>query len=73
LKTLREDGTGKRKEWERIYDYDVYNDVGDPDIKFSLARPVIGGSKTLPYPRWGRTGRKPAKKGYKLYILSITL
>ncbi|KAK2353183.1 linoleate 9S-lipoxygenase [Trifolium repens] len=65
LKTLREDGTGKRKEWERIYDYNVYNDVGDPDIKASLARPVIGGSKTLPYPRRGRTGRKPAKKDPK--------
>ncbi|KAK2353185.1 linoleate 9S-lipoxygenase [Trifolium repens] len=65
LKALRGDGTGERKEWERIYDYDVYNDVGDPDCKASLARPVIGGSKTLPYPRRGRTGRKPSKKDPK--------
>ncbi|WJX92139.1 Lox2p [Trifolium repens] len=65
LKTLRGDGTGERKEWERIYDYDVYNDLGDPDKKASLARPVSGGSSTIPYPRRGRTGRKPAKKDQK--------
>ncbi|GAU50604.1 hypothetical protein TSUD_410140 [Trifolium subterraneum] len=65
LKVLRGDGTGERHEWERIYDYDVYNDVGNPDCKASFARPVIGGSKTLPYPRRGRTGRKPSKKDPK--------
>jgi linoleate 9S-lipoxygenase len=70
LKTLRGDGTGERKEWERIYDYDVYNDLGDPDKKASLARPVSGGSSTIPYPRRGRTGRKSAKKGNKIYLLS---
>ncbi|GAU50603.1 hypothetical protein TSUD_410130 [Trifolium subterraneum] len=62
LKTLRGDGEGERKEWERIYDYDFYNDLGDPDKKASLARPVAGGSTTIPYPRRGRTGRKLAKK-----------
>ncbi|MED6118858.1 Lox2p [Stylosanthes scabra] len=65
LITLRGDGTGKRKEHERIYDYDVYNDLGNPDSDPRLARPVIGGNPDLPYPRRGRTGRKPSKKDPK--------
>lgn len=73
LKTLRGDGTGERKEWERIYDYDVYNDLGDVDKNASLARPVVGGSSTLPYPRRGRTGRKAARKDPKSESRSDTV
>ncbi|CAA0384539.1 unnamed protein product [Arabidopsis thaliana] len=51
---------GEFTKFERIYDYDVYNDVGDPDNDLELARPVIGGL-THPYPRRCKTGRKPCE------------
>ncbi|OIW08988.1 hypothetical protein TanjilG_05964 [Lupinus angustifolius] len=65
LKILRGDGTGERKEWERIYDYDVYNDLGNPDSSEKLVRPILGGSSIHPYPRRGRTGRYPTRKDPK--------
>ncbi|XP_010673575.2 linoleate 13S-lipoxygenase 2-1, chloroplastic [Beta vulgaris subsp. vulgaris] len=70
LKMLREkeleilrgnNGEGERKTIDRIYDYDTYNDLGDPDKDPELARPVLGGNKDLPYPRRCRTGRLPTK------------
>ncbi|PKI26201.1 hypothetical protein CRG98_049110, partial [Punica granatum] len=42
LKVLRGNGQGERKTYERIYDYDVYNDVGDPDSSSDKKRPVLG-------------------------------
>nr|CAD1831334.1 unnamed protein product [Ananas comosus var. bracteatus] len=62
LANMRGDGTGERKPFERIYDYDTYNDLGDPDKSEDLARPVLGGSKEFPYPRRCRTGRPRTKK-----------
>ncbi|KAG0579870.1 hypothetical protein KC19_4G130100 [Ceratodon purpureus] len=60
LSTLRGNGKGKREEWERIYDYDVYNDLGDVDKDINLNRPILGGGE-FKYPRRVRTGRDPAK------------
>ncbi|CAN1287463.1 Lipoxygenase 3, chloroplastic [Linum perenne] len=51
LKDLRGDGTGVRKLSDRIYDYAIYNDLGNPE-------PALGGER-IPYPRRCRTGREP--------------
>lgn len=61
LASLRGNGEGERKSYERIYDYDVYNDLGAPDESIKSARPVLGG-ETHPYPRRCRTGRKMSSK-----------
>ncbi|XP_027111787.2 linoleate 13S-lipoxygenase 3-1, chloroplastic isoform X1 [Coffea arabica] len=58
LQELRGDGTGTRLASDRIYDYDVYNDLGDPDKGIEHARPALGGQQN-PHPRRCRTGRPP--------------
>ncbi|KAI7753940.1 hypothetical protein M8C21_033140 [Ambrosia artemisiifolia] len=59
LSDLRGDGKGVRKLSDRIYDYDVYNDLGNPDRGSDFVRPILGGQK-IPYPRRCRTGRLPS-------------
>jgi linoleate 9S-lipoxygenase len=66
LAVLRGDGeTADRafQPWDRVYDYALYNDLGNPDLRRDLARPVLGGSREYPYPRRTKTGRPAAKTG----------
>ncbi|KAM6595207.1 hypothetical protein CsatA_005731 [Cannabis sativa] len=58
LRHLRsENNIGELKEWDRVYDYATYNDLGNN-------RPILGG-KDLPYPRRGRTGRPLTHDGHE--------
>ncbi|MED6130653.1 hypothetical protein PIB30_002767 [Stylosanthes scabra] len=59
LRQKRGDGKGTRKlNSDRVYDYDVYNDLGNPSKGNEHVRPILGTIKH-PSPRRCRTGRPP--------------
>ncbi|XP_010261840.1 PREDICTED: linoleate 13S-lipoxygenase 3-1, chloroplastic-like [Nelumbo nucifera] len=60
LRGLRGDGKGARKLSDRIYDYDTYKDLGNPDKGVEFSRATLGG-EDIPYPRRCRTGRPPTE------------
>ena len=67
LLSIRGNGKGERKLHERVYDYAVYNDLGNPDKDQDLARPV-GGGPYMPYPRRCRTGRQSTTTGIHIAL-----
>ncbi|WJX21007.1 Linoleate 9S-lipoxygenase 5 [Trifolium repens] len=77
LATLRGKGAGKLNEWDRVYDYACYNDLGTPDNGPHYARPVVGGSQKFPYPRRGRTSRPHTRTDTKtesrLHLLNLNV
>uniref|UniRef100_A0A3Q7H7Y5 Lipoxygenase domain-containing protein n=1 Tax=Solanum lycopersicum TaxID=4081 RepID=A0A3Q7H7Y5_SOLLC len=52
LLNLRGNGIGKLEEWDRVYDYAYYNDLGEPKKGSTYVRPILGGSTKYPYPRY---------------------
>ncbi|EIE18646.1 Lipoxigenase [Coccomyxa subellipsoidea C-169] len=56
LYAIQASGTEQRKSPDRIYDYQAYNDLGNPVKSPDLERPTLGGT-AFPFPRRLRTGR----------------
>ncbi|XAR54658.1 Linoleate 9S-lipoxygenase [Bertholletia excelsa] len=61
LINLQGTGSGQLKEWDRVYDYDCYNDLGMPEKGPDYCRQTLGGCKEYPYPRRGELAAPQTK------------
>ena len=52
LFNLSGNGIRKLEEWDRIYDYAYYNDLGEPKKGSTYVRSILGGSTKYSYPRY---------------------
>lgn len=52
LLILRGNGSGKLKEWDRVYDYTFYNNLEDPNYDLNDGWLVLGGSSEYPILVW---------------------
>lgn len=66
-------GPGERRTTDRVWEYDVYNDLGNPDKGAEFARPILGGEQQLPYPRRMRTGRPKTFTGKRASAFPLPL
>ncbi|KAM7529004.1 hypothetical protein LguiB_032414 [Lonicera macranthoides] len=64
----RKKGNGVRKLSDRVYDFDVYNDLGNPDRGTEFARPTLG-NKKRPYPRRCCTGLLPSETVIHRFVI----
>lgn len=55
----------QRVRTDRIYEYEAYNDLGNPKKSVDLTRPTLGGSAERPFPRRLRSGRPLLPGGYE--------
>ncbi|KAB2630176.1 linoleate 9S-lipoxygenase 5 [Pyrus ussuriensis x Pyrus communis] len=71
LKNLRGDDDDEKRElqeWDRVYGYAYYDDLGKPYMGKEYARPTLGGSSDFPYPRRVKIGRQTTENASPMML-----